>query len=575
MTQAEELVRKCQHDLSHVASAREIAYQELDRGVYDTVYAFRDAAYDDMALFSSFFLGESNLVPLEPATHHHAFYSSYRAGWGDELLNFIAPRHSAKTTVGMKVTAIHGACYFNADGWKARDPQQMTGHPFTVVCSASSRKAEGDLTTIKAAIEFSELISAAFAHPIGRKSLRVKSDKGYFKWNENEIVLANGAQINAIGRGGQLRGITNHMNFRPTLFIGDDLEGEKNVTNDQLIEDTRVWFYNAVLPGVMDEPSYKGRVIVLGTVVHDQCLVNRLRFKDPSFKTLFFQIIMRNENGEDVPLWPGKNSLRSIYQQRESYERRGRLNAWLQEYMNIAMSKEERPFRPEQIQYFDGDFTLTDTPGLGLLHLKRVEKHDKKMREDMPEYVPVNTYIGVDFSSSDTAKSDFTAMVVIAVDARANCYMLDSVHARLVIPSARWEALAGLVKKYRPIKTIIESIGDQNATFMYFREMQRTDNLWFSMYGEKHHSSGSKIDRITGTLEPRFNSGAFFFRHLGQADVIQEFIEFPQAAHDDYPDGIEMAVRYSRRCPHTTLPDGPHIGRERDEEVEYDALTAA
>lgn len=574
----ESLIEMCRADFSAIPEAQALARQGMAKGDFSVLNAFKDACYEDVALFGKFFLSEVNMVRMEYAKHHYAFFAAYDAGWGADRLNFIAPRDTAKTTVGGKIIAIHAACYFNLEGWRNGlrngNTTFMTGSPLTVIASASTKKATRDLASIKMAIDNNDLISAAFAPP-GHKSLRVRSDRGYFKWHEEEVILANGAHIVALGRGSQVRGINNPFNFRITLFIGDDLESEKNVTNDQIIEETRIWFYNAVLPAIFDEPLYTGRVIILGTVVHDQCLVNHIRHKDPSFETLFFQLIYTDEKGNEQSLWPEKFSLKRIHEKRANWERGGRLNAWLQEYMNIAMAQEERPFRADQIQYWEGDFTKTNTPGLGLLHVSAAYGHDRVKKVDLPEYFPVSIWIGVDFASTDSVKSDFTVMSVVATDHKGNCFLVDYVRARLITPSSRADALFELARKYDPNLVVIETIGDQNTTFMYFREVQRTSNHWFRMVPEKHRRQESKQERITGDLEPRFNAGAFFFKSSGQAQAVQEFVEFPQADHDDIPDSIQMAVHHSRRCPHQVLPNQSTNERERDEEYEFDALTAA
>lgn len=515
------------------------------------LWAFRQAGYGDMAIFSSFFFDfiEDGYVP--PC--HREVYARYAAGYGENLLNVLYPREHGKTTAFVKMKAWHGACYFNYWGWRSSDPKRMTGHPFIVIGSESSGHAKRVLHHIKSEIKYNDLLNAAFSPPDSEtlKSLKRNED---FMWNVDQVILTNMACILAVGRGSQTRGLL-HLAFRPTLYLLDDLEGNKKVTNISIIKETRDWLSTEIMMSRQRSSKYIGRVCIYGTVVHENCLVNHLRKKSKMFRTVARTAIETNpDTGEQVALWPERKSLEFLLDERERFAGDGNLAQWLQENMNQAMSKGQKAFAIEKIKYFDAAYKWSDRDQHGFLDMHRVwmpENGDSSVMH-WDGSVPVLTFVGVDVAAGEEASSDYNVVMVIAVDHVENVYVLEYWRKQTGSISEVRDQVFRLAQKYRARSVTVETVGTQRWMFNEIRKHQRKIGQWFKLIAEAHRSQQSKATRCAIEIEPRVDAGALHVRP-NHTELLAEMHDFPEAEHDDLTDGLWLAVHNARRSPKKEL----------------------
>ncbi len=367
----QELVEICRRDNSAIPQIASLALKEVTAGRRDILDAFKLACYRDVPLFTEFFFWQRIYGGV--TDFHREFYDAYRAGYGQQLMNVIWPRGTAKTEVCAIMTPLHGIAYFDFQGWRNRIPERMTGHPYTVITSESKDLSESFLRDIKTELQFNELYCAAFAPP-GCDNFRRKDRD--FTWNVDGIICANWAYVRAIGRGSRIRG-RKHLSLRPTLIIVDDPEGEQATTTIDIIKSTRDWFYNAVKGAIYKSATYRGRVIVVGTVVHEHCLVNFIRKNDKSFTTTFKTIIVTNEKtGKEESLWENERPLVQVERERKEAERAGRLSGWLQENMNEPMAKSEKPFNPDTFKWWKGTYHHHPDHDMSFIHLEYIRYAD-------------------------------------------------------------------------------------------------------------------------------------------------------------------------------------------------------
>lgn len=565
---ANELVRSCKKDYKLIPEAVKIAHSELNRfGESATVAAFAHAGYADMALFSQFFFSHWIRDGVPP--HHQDFYDLYKSGYGNKRINVIYPRGFGKTAVCVKITALHGLAYFNLNGWMSRDLQRMTGQPLTVLASQSTKHSVNILTAIKFELEFNDLFVHAFAPP-GIGALRYKENKSYFVWNQEEIVAANSAKIVALGRGSQVRGI-NHLFFRPTLFIGDDLEGERNTTNINIINDTNEWFFNAVEPSLTEENDFEATMITVGTVVHEHCLVNTIRKKEESFKTLYKKAIYSHRNGKRYSLWPLRKPIEMLQKKWDKAIKAGRESGFLQEFQNEPMSRAERPFNSDTFKTWTGQYLYEPDLKVSYLDINTIRFADGSV-DQMEGVTPINVYIGVDPSSRETGSADFTVIMVIGVDFKNNVYAIEYTRERTSIPTVTIDKIYHLATKYHAKSVCIETIGFQHTLYAQVRQQRATRDKWFRLFDEQHREQMAKAERLE-MMEPRFSSGTVHLRE-GMTEFREELVEFPQSSHDDCMDGFWLALRESRRCPYSDMPfDNYRHDENRQPDEFFDPLT--
>ena len=102
----------------------------------------------------------------------------------------------------------------------------------------------------------------------------------------------------------------------------------------------RKWMTEAVIPSLSDE----GRIVMIGTVISEDCFLYWAK-DSSSWNTLWYSIIQ----DDGSPIWPERFPKERIQSIKEEYASVGNINGFYQEYMNIAQSPDEAPFKPEWV----------------------------------------------------------------------------------------------------------------------------------------------------------------------------------------------------------------------------------
>lgn len=176
------------------------------------------------------------------------------------------------------------------------------------------------------------------------------------KWRQRYLQLLNGCEVQSLSKGEPFRG------NRPTRIKVDDPQSKKDVKNPLIAEEFWIWFWTEVYPMLDDG----GSVIVLGTIISNNCFVNKLKStaEEKDFKVIEYPAILnfdpkkvragkRNDKpwyyfdeGIGTPLWPEKWPIEALERR---YNKIGH-KAFLQEYQNIPFVTNGQPvFDPEYV----------------------------------------------------------------------------------------------------------------------------------------------------------------------------------------------------------------------------------
>ncbi|MEE8317939.1 MAG: hypothetical protein V3S13_03415, partial [Candidatus Omnitrophota bacterium] len=247
-------------------------------------------------------------------------------------------------------------------------------------------------------------------------------------------------RIDAKGSEQKLRG-TKWRNTRPDLIVGDDLENDEIVLNEERRDKFRRWFFNALLPAGGDHCKIR----VVGTILHMDSLLERLMppWGGEHTKTdgIKFWIDEEYRKENETPwlsiryqahspdfsqmLWPEKFSQKRLRNIRLDYVQQGFPEGYSQEYLNYPIDEENAIFKAEDF------LPITDM-------------------EDNLEY-----YVGCDLAISERDKAAFTVMVVAGIDHNGVLKIVDVRRFRgdsLEIV----DELFSLQKRYTPELFIIE-----------------------------------------------------------------------------------------------------------------------
>ena len=442
------------------------------------------------------------LRKVTPPFHHEV----YRDLSDDSVRRVLiaAPRGTAKSTVTTLIYPLWKVAFKPSD-------EDL----FIVIISESQAQSINFLSRIKYHLIHSEKFREVFGDygPMTAK-----------RWTNNDIVLANGARIIAVGTGQRVRGFI-EGDTRPNLIIVDDFESELNAFTMEARAKNRKWITEAVIPSLSDE----GKIAMIGTVISEDCFLYWAK-ESSAWKVLWYSIWDEDEKS----IWPERFPKSRIIEIKREFESVGNLNGFYQEYMNIAQSPDNAPFKPEWMQLHHYDF-------------ERINGQNCLVREigDEKKVKPVEVYSGVDPASSLSITADFFVIATIAVDSDNNKYIIDLFRDR-ISPAEQPGKIIEVYKKFRPKRMNIETTGYQEALRTAVRELMLEGNLYIPGLERGVKPRTRKSERLL-SLVPMFAKKAFYWRPedlVGQ----QEFLSYPRGKHDDVMDAIWTALERHRPC---------------------------
>lgn len=376
---------------------------------------------------------------------------------------------------------------------------------YIVYVGASAKKAEGQLANA---------VTEILSHPI----LKYYVKKVYVNnASQFEFEHITGVRIcfKAFGAGVNLRG-ERYLQHRPDLIIVDDIEDLEAVRSKTNRDNLREWFFADVIP-----MTSSGRIIVVGTILHSDSLLNSLLDNPPQspkqFKALKYGIL--DEEGK--PTWEEKFPLEKIEAMKADAQARDMLHIFYMERMNIAVSPEDQVFKSEYFKYIEEtDFNT---------NVKQ----------------SCNIFIAVDLAATTEAYSDYTAISVIAVSPDNHTFVIDVIRGKWD-NDERLKQIFSAFRKYRPVKIGVERGAiwkgmEQNAT----RMMIATNTFISFEMLDPYRDRKSKGEKIAEALHARYKTGTVWHIKSKVQALEEELLTFPRSKHDDCADATAYAVNIS------------------------------
>tara|TARA_R100000700_G_scaffold10306_1_gene14953 strand:- start:7127 stop:8494 length:1368 start_codon:yes stop_codon:yes gene_type:complete len=415
-----------------------------------------------------------------------------------------APRGTAKSTVTTLIYPLWRLAFKRSD-------EDL----FIVIISESQAQSINFLSRIKYHLTHSDNF---------RKTFGDMGPNTASRWTHTDVVLANGTRIIAVGTGQRVRGFI-EGDTRPNLIVVDDFESELNAFTPEARAKNRKWMTEAVIPSLSDD----GKICMIGTVISEDCFLYWAK-ESETWKVLWYSIW----NDEEKSIWPERFPKSRILGIKKEFESVGNLNGFYQEYMNIAQSPDNAPFKPEWIQLHHYDY-------------ERINGQNCLVREvgDEKKIIPVDVYCGVDPASSLSARADFFVVATIGVDHDNNKYIID-VYRNRISPAEQPKILIDAYKKYRPRRMKVETVGYQEALRVAVRDLMREENLYIPGLETGVKPRNSKSERLM-SLVPLFAKKQFYFRPQ-DIEPQQEFLSYPKGKHDDVMDAVWTALDGHKPC---------------------------
>jgi phage terminase large subunit-like protein len=208
------------------------------------------------------------------------------------------------------------------------------------------------------------------------------------------------------------------------------------------------------------------------------------------------------------------------------------------QYYNDPSDPDNIPVGTDKFQYYDRKHLKQDS---GFWFYK-----DKKL----------NVFASVDFAFSLSKKADYTAIVVVGIDADNNIYVLDIDRFKTDRISDYFDHIFHLVSKWSFRKIRAEVSVAQQAIVRQIKELIKQHGLSLSVdeFRPNKHQ-GNKEERISAILEPRYDNLQIWHYRGGNIQTLEEELMSRNPPHDDIKDAlasaVDMAVKPARQTNRT------------------------
>jgi phage terminase large subunit-like protein len=263
-----------------------------------------------------------------PATFHSELIHSLESDEIKRLL-IIGFRGSGKSTLGSLALPL----------WAALEHPDK--YPFIILVADSNRQATLNISAIKHELETNNLIKQDYGEIKGKVIEDFSLQGEGEEWQKQNIVLSNGVRILARSRGQKVRGLR-HLQHRPKLVVVDDPEDGEWVRTKENRDKTDRWLHSEIIPGL---DARKGKLVVIGNLLHMDALLSRLKAPGTGFKTLEYPLIKN-----DVCTWPAMYPTEKALKDKE---RDMGTIPWQREMLLKIVADEDQIVKPEDIHYYD------------------------------------------------------------------------------------------------------------------------------------------------------------------------------------------------------------------------------
>ncbi len=420
---------------------------------------------------------------------------------GQQRIAIAAPRGIGKTTIARTLAA--RAVLF-----------RLT--PFICYVMNSATVAEMQTENLKQELLSNNIIKQFFGNIRDDiQSLDTSFDASFSKksWTAfgDVFILPRGA-------GQQIRGL-NWRSKRPGIIIVDDLENKKELRSEENRMSLKSWFFSDLLKSV-DRYSNKWVVVYIDTVKHEDSLLQEL-LDAPEWASIKLSICDENYN----TLAPAYMSTEDIKDELEAHRRKGLLDEFYAEYMNIPISLEDATFTAEHFQsYSETDETF----------LRRVRQ--------------LETILIVDPAKSVKMHSADSALVVVGIDRIEARYYVRRVVSERFYPDEIYESIFELVQRFNIQVVGIEVTSLHQFIVQPLKNEMFKRGIFFELVELK--AVASKEERIKSVV-PYYRK-KYIFHAEGQCNKLeQQLLAFPKPKLWDcmdclgyLPKMLEIGERY-------------------------------
>lgn len=468
-----------------------------------------------------------NLIPagvnVSNAAHFHKelcdMLEDVSTGAQQRHVAYACPRQSAKTAWLSNIFLTHQVVY------------QLK--QYIVLFSETTDVAGDFITWGRYQLKLNEKLRTDFGEVLYERPSMNELDNKY------EYITTTKIKVEAKGLGTQTRGLR-HGSTRPDLFILDDLESKESTNTPELIEKSKSWFREEMLPALAKD----GLCVYLGTILCYGSLLDYVIRERRDFESRKFSAII--EWSKEEKLW---NEWRKIY-------RSDKVNAVDEARAFFEENKAEmlagtRVLWSEYWTYYDFMILLEENGVKAFNQEYQNEPTDEERQIFKPEYFHwfddedlanknIEYYAGIDIAMGKTS-GDYTVITTIAKNVDTGvCYVVD-IFAERCHPNVLIEKATELTMKYQYERIGIEAQFAQEFVSDKLAEELRKRGYPSHTRIKNIKQRTRKALRIEALLPDIQNGKLRFHRKYKNSQEMAQYEMYPMHNHDDVPDSNSMA----------------------------------
>ncbi len=357
-------------------------------------------------------------------------------------------------------------------------------------------------------------------------------------------VTSGGTLVLPRGKNQQIRGLI-HINARPDLIVIDDLEDTESVMNPEQRKKLASWF-NTDLLNSIDRSSKSWRIIMIGTILHEDSLLQNLR---ESGNWVVHEMPLCDE--EYNTNWPEFMTTEEIKELVEEHRKSGKLDEFYREYMNLAVAKEDAVFMQEYFKYYE--------------------------EVDLNKAIIENVVI-LDPANTTKIHSDFSAIVGIGLDlSKPAVYVRDIVNKRLHPDEIYDETFAMAQRLGASVIGIEVNSLNEFITQPFINEKMRRGLHGIEVVelrarkgdGEFAGKGKGKLGRI-GALATMYRLGQIYHNKTCCGPLEAQLLAYPRAKNDDVSDATAYIIEMMEHGDRWFFTEG--ADPSENDEVSYKRL---
>jgi len=319
-------------------------------------------------------------------------------------------------------------------------------------------------------------------------------------------ITASGIKVVPRGAGQQVRGSL-FQHYRPSLIVVDDLEDSKHVLSEEQRRDQWEWFNTDLLNSV-DRNSDKWRIVVIGTLLHEDSVLAKL-VRDPDWTV----VKLRIWDNEHKTLFPNFMMTEQVQKLYDSFCRNNLADAFAREYCNDPVSRDAGKFRQSYFKYYS--------------------EADLVGRE-------LDTVILIDPAKTISARADYTAIVGVSIDQRKSAiYVRDIVNERLH-PEETFQRAAEMGARLHTRVYGFETTSLHEYATKPFEDYMRSNRRQYELV---ELPARAKKEHRIAALIPYYRQGNVYHNDSGVCNILEDqLLSFDRSQFDDVMDALAYIV---------------------------------